>query len=82
MSILGEAMALLGALIIGISYIILDFHGFKLIPLIVITLLGFFGCQVDSVLGSLFENRGKMSKGQVNAFSTLIAVAVAFIIYL
>jgi uncharacterized membrane protein len=48
----------------------------------VITLLGFTGCQVDSLLGSLFENRGKMSKGQVNAFSTLIAVAIAFLIYL
>ncbi len=81
-SILGEAMALLGALIIAISYIILDFHSFKLIPLIVITLLGFLGCQVDSVLGSLFENRGKMSKGQVNTFSTLIVVAIAFIIYI
>lgn len=81
-SLLGEAMALLGAFIIGIAYIILDFHGFEIVPLIVITLLGFVGCQVDSLLGSLFENRGKMSKGQVNAFSTLIAVALAFIIYI
>ena len=81
-SMLGEAMALTGAFIIGIAYIILNFHGFKIVPLIIITLLGFLGCQVDSLLGSLFENRGKMSKGQVNAFSTLIAVAVAFILYI
>ena len=81
-SVLGEAMAMLGAFIIGVAYIILDFHGFAVVPLIVITLLGFIGCQVDSLLGSLFENRGKMSKGQVNAFSTLIAVAIAFLIYL
>ncbi len=81
-SVLGEGMALIGAFIIGIAYVILDFHEFSFMPLIVITFLGFVGCQVDSIFGSLFENRGKMSKGQVNAFSTLIAVAIAFIIYI
>jgi uncharacterized protein (TIGR00297 family) len=81
-SILGEAAALLGAFVIAISYIILDFHGFNIIPIIVITALGFAGCQIDSIFGALFENRGKMSKGQVNAFSTLLAVAIAFIIYI
>lgn len=81
-SLLGEGAALLGALIIGISYIILDFHGFEIIPVIAITALGFVGCQIDSLLGALFENRGKMSKGQVNAISTLLAVALAFALYI
>jgi uncharacterized protein (TIGR00297 family) len=81
-SLLGEGAALLGALIIGISYIILDFHGFEIIPIIVITALGFIGCQIDSLLGALFENRGKMSKGQVNAISTLLAVVLAFVLYI
>jgi uncharacterized protein (TIGR00297 family) len=81
-SLLGEAAALLGSFIIGISYIALDFHGFSIVPLIAITLLGFVGCQIDSILGALFENRGKMSKGQVNAASTLFAVALAFIIFI
>ncbi|WP_337859881.1 DUF92 domain-containing protein [Ferroplasma sp.] len=81
-SLLGEAAALFGAFIIGISYVILNFHGFDVISLLVITVLGFTGCQIDSILGALFENKGKMSKGQVNAFSTLLAVAIAFILYL
>ena len=81
-SLLGEGAALLGAFIIGLSYIILDFHGFAIIPLLAITILGFVGCQIDSILGAVFENKGKMSKGQVNAVSTLLAVALAFIIFI
>ncbi len=81
-SFLGEGAALLGAFIIGISYIILNFHGFGIMPVIAITVLGFVGCQIDSILGALFENRGKLSKGQVNAISTLLAVVLAFAIYI
>ena len=81
-SLLGEGTALLGSFIIALSYIILDFHNFNIVLLMLITILGFIGCQVDSLLGALFENRGKMSKGQVNALSTLLAVALAFAIYI
>ena len=81
-SLLGEGTALLGSFIIALSYIILDFHNFNIVLLMLITVLGFIGCQVDSLLGALFENRGKMSKGQVNALSTLLAVALAFAIYI
>ena len=31
------------------------------------TLIGFLGCQIDSVLGAVLENRGLMTKGTVNA---------------
>ncbi len=79
---LGELSAVIGALIIGVSYSLLNFHNFTLYPILIITLLGFIGCQVDSVLGALFENKNKMSKGQVNAISTLVAVILGFLIYL
>ena len=29
--------------------------------------VGWLGCQIDSYLGALLENRGYMSKGAVNA---------------
>jgi uncharacterized protein (TIGR00297 family) len=32
-----------------------------------VALIGWLGCQVDSVLGALLENRGFMNKGTVNA---------------
>jgi len=81
-SLLGEISATIGAFIIAISYSLLEFHSIILLPVIIITLLGFLGCQVDSILGSLFENKNKLSKGEVNAFSTLFAVFIGILIYL
>ena len=49
---------------------------FMLIPI----LMGFGGCQIDSLLGALFENRGMLNKDRVNILSisaaTLLALAV------
>jgi uncharacterized membrane protein len=33
----------------------------------VLAVIGWLGCQIDSYLGALLENRGYMSKGAVNA---------------
>lgn len=49
-------------------------------PLYVL-LAGFLGCQLDSVLGAVLENRGWMTKGTVNAASILVgALAVALLV--
>jgi len=40
-------------------------------------LAGFVGCQVDSVIGELFENRGQLTKGGTNFAAMLASVAVA-----
>jgi len=32
-----------------------------------LAVIGWLGCQIDSYLGALLENRGYMSKGGVNA---------------
>ena len=49
---------------------------FMLVPVA----FGFAGCQIDSLLGALFENRGMLNKGRVNILSisaaTLLALAV------
>ena len=34
-----------------------------------ITLIGFIGCQIDSVFGAVLENRGLIGKGTVNALA-------------
>jgi uncharacterized protein (TIGR00297 family) len=36
---------------------------------IAIAVIGFLGCQVDSVLGAVLENRGYLTKGSVNALA-------------
>jgi len=42
--------------------------------------VGFLACQVDSVLGELFENRGQLSKGSTNFLGMLSAVAMAAVV--
>ncbi|EQB67065.1 MAG: hypothetical protein AMDU2_EPLC00006G0622 [Thermoplasmatales archaeon E-plasma] len=76
-SVLGEIAALFGALIIGLCYILLKIGDVSMIALLIITLFGFLGCQIDSVLGALLENKGKLSKGQVNFLSILFTVIIA-----
>ena len=36
---------------------------------IAIAIIGFLGCQVDSILGAVLENRGYLTKGSVNALA-------------
>ena len=48
----------------------------------IVTLIGWLGCQVDSVLGAVFENRGLMTKGTVNAAAITFGVIVAWFIFL
>jgi uncharacterized membrane protein len=49
-------------------------------PLVVL-FAGFLGCQLDSVLGAVLENRGLMTKGTVNAASILAgSVAAALLL--
>ncbi len=79
-SVTGELASVMGGLVIGISYSVLQFHALNFIPILFITAAGFVGCQIDSVLGSVFENRGKLNKGQVNALASFITVAASAII--
>jgi uncharacterized protein (TIGR00297 family) len=76
-SVLGEIAALAGAFIIALSYIILKIGDISLMALIIITFFGFIGCQIDSILGALLENKGKLSKGQVNFLSILFTIFIA-----
>ena len=41
---------------------------------------GFVACQVDSVLGELYENDGRLSKGSTNFLGMLSAVAIAALV--
>ena len=58
-----------------------DWAGGMVLALIT-TGIGYIGCQIDSVLGAAFENRGLMSKGGVNAASIAIGVLLCGLIIL
>jgi uncharacterized membrane protein len=42
-----------------------------------VTLAGFLGCQVDSVLGETLENRHYLSKGGTNLVAMVLTVLIA-----
>jgi len=46
---------------------------------VLIALVGWIGCQVDSVLGALLENQGYIGKHTVNLLATLSGAMMAFI---
>jgi uncharacterized protein (TIGR00297 family) len=81
-SAVGEAWAFVGA---GVTAIV----GFALFRLFstslpndalflgTVTISGFLGCQVDSVLGEVLENRGYLSKGSTNFLGMLSAIVIA-----
>lgn len=44
-----------------------------------LTLIGWLGCQVDSYLGALLENRGYLTKGGVNGLAILSGVVLMWL---
>ena len=72
----GQLAALLGALIMSVLTLIawLATNESTSMDLgiqnsIAVLIIGFLGCQIDSLLGALFENRGLLTKGGVNALA-------------
>ena len=47
---------------------------------VTVTIVGWLGCQVDSVLGELLENKGYIGKHTVNFLATLSGVAMAVVV--
>ena len=60
----GQLAAIIGSSIIAILAFLSD-QNFEL--MVIVAIIGWLGCQVDSVLGAVLENRGLMTKGTVNA---------------
>jgi uncharacterized protein (TIGR00297 family) len=86
---LGEAWAFVGAFttaLIGFGLFSLFRQPVPLLGtfLLGVTLAGFLGCQVDSLLGETLENRGYLSKGGTNLVAMLITVFIglAFLVAL
>lgn len=77
-SLLGEFAALGGSFIIAITYGLLSYPHINYTAVFLIWIMGFIGCQIDSVLGATLENRRRLSKGEVNFLSSFAAVLLSF----
>ncbi|MED6337651.1 MAG: DUF92 domain-containing protein [Candidatus Thermoplasmatota archaeon] len=60
----GQIAAAIGSCLIAIATFAVEMN-YELAG--VVAIIGWLGCQVDSVLGAVLENRGLMTKGTVNA---------------
>ncbi len=76
-SILGEFATLLGALVIGVTYVLLSSSHNLVAGLVGVTMAGFAAAHVDSILGATLENRNILNKGQVNFLASLSSVLIA-----
>jgi uncharacterized membrane protein len=84
-SLLGTVAALAGCLILGVFAWALrmeEIHWVVIPVLLICVVGGMVGSTVDSLLGAVFELRGKMSNSQINFLSTLAGGLAAMGVYL
>jgi len=84
-SAVGEVWGLIGAFLtasvgFGLFSIFSTPTGSPALFLLVVTAAGFLGCQVDSVIGEVLENRGVLSKGGTNFVAMLSSVVLAVVL--
>jgi uncharacterized protein (TIGR00297 family) len=79
-TLLGEAASLGAAAAIAISAFLLGIGDLRM--LLSVTLAGFFGSNVDSVVGALFENRGLVGNAGTNLIATLAGGLAALALFL
>ncbi len=81
----GQLAAASGGFLIGASALIASLVMFstsisdQIIIAGIVAGLGFLGCQIDSILGAVLENRGFLTKGSVNALSIIAGVALMWL---
>lgn len=81
----GQLAAAAGGLLIGASALVASLVMFstsisdQIVIAGIVAGLGFLGCQVDSILGAVLENRGFLTKGSVNALSIIAGVALMWL---
>ena len=79
----GQISALVGALLISLVAMALGMLvGAEALSspvefIVSISIIGFLGCQVDSLLGALLENRGYIGKGTVNTLAIATGAIIA-----
>ncbi len=84
----GQLAALLGSASIAIIALLIGWipaggeFNIGLLFALYVTLIGWIGCQIDSVLGAVLENRGLMTKGSVNAAAITSGVIIACLVFL
>ncbi|WP_440948698.1 TIGR00297 family protein [Methanosarcina sp. T3] len=81
-SSLGELAAIFGSAIIGVLGYVLGISDNLLLSVLITTAGGFFGTNVDSLLGATLQKRGLLSNSGVNFAATFAGAGISAGIYL
>ncbi len=81
-TILGELAAIMGSMVIGILAVIFGLVDNAFMVILITTAGGFFGTNVDSLLGATLQKRGLLSNSGVNFVATFAGAAISGILYL
>ena len=79
-SVLGTAVGIIGAAIIGIAAYFLGIMTNPLLAILVSIISGTVGCLLDSILGALFENRHIITNEHVNLLATIVGALVGILL--
>ena len=79
-SVLGTAVGVAGAAIIGIAAYLLGIVANPTSVIFVSIISGTVGCFMDSILGALFENRGLITNEHVNLMATIVGAIVGILL--
>jgi len=79
-SLLGTAVGIIGASIIGIASYFLGILQDPLLAITVSIVSGTLGCFMDSILGALFENHGWMTNEHVNLLATITGAIIGILL--
>ena len=79
-SVLGTAVGIIGAAIIGIAAYFLGIMTNPLLAILVSIISGTVGCFMDSILGALFENRHLITNEHVNLLATIVGALVGILL--
>ncbi len=79
-SVLGTAVGIVGAAIIGIAAYLLGIMPHPFLSIGVAIISGTVGCFMDSILGALFENRHLITNEHVNLIATIVGALVGILL--
>lgn len=79
-SVLGTAVGIVGAAIIGIASYLLGIMPDPVIAIMVSIISGTVGCFADSILGAVFENRHLITNEHVNLIATIVGALVGILL--
>ncbi len=79
-SVLGTAVGIVGAAIIGIAAFFLGIVPRPESAIMVSVISGTIGCFMDSILGAVFENRGLITNEHVNLLATIFGAIVGILL--